>query len=194
DRAAGGPPHRRSQHEHADENDERTQSDELDALIGKQPREQGEDAEQRDREPDENTAAGVGPSLGGEVTHGSDRRRSERRPGRDDRRGERHGRATEGGGGHPLPPPHGAARLGGALAPVRRAGVRNRKASSRALSALDKRMPTPRPTTDANRPTRTASVSTDTRTWRPLAPMARSRAISRSRCATTIENVLKMMN
>lgn len=31
-------------------------------------------------------------------------------------------------------------------------------------------------------------------TWRPLAPSARSSAISRSRWATTIENVLKMMN
>ena len=43
-------------------------------------------------------------------------------------------------------------------------------------------------------PTSTASNSTEPSTWRCPAPMARSSASSRLRCATTIENVLKMMN
>ena len=42
--------------------------------------------------------------------------------------------------------------------------------------------------------TSTASTSTERMTWRRLAPMARSRAISRVRWATMIENVLWMMN
>ena len=55
-------------------------------------------------------------------------------------------------------------------------------------------MPATNPTVDATRPTSTASNSTDPSTWRCPAPMARSSASSRLRCATMIENVLKMMN
>ena len=52
--------------------------------------------------------------------------------------------------------------------------------------------PTPRarPTTEATRPTTTASRSTEPSTWRRLAPMARSSAISCVRWATRIEKVL----
>ena len=39
-----------------------------------------------------------------------------------------------------------------------------------------------------------ASPSTDRNTWRRLAPTIRSRASSRVRCPTMIENVLKMVN
>ena len=80
-----------------------------------------------------------------------------------------------------------------ALMTVPPAGMSNPNASSTAFSPLDSAIPAPSPITDTNKPTSTASVSTDPMTWRPLAPRARSSAISRSRCATTIENVLKMM-
>ena len=42
-------------------------------------------------------------------------------------------------------------------------------------------------------PTVAASTSTPPRIWRLLAPSARSRPFSRVRCATVIENVLKIM-
>ena len=42
----------------------------------------------------------------------------------------------------------------------------------------------------AKTPTASDSPITEPRTWRRLAPMARNSAISRRRCATTIENVL----
>ena len=51
-------------------------------------------------------------------------------------------------------------------------------------------MPTATPTADASTPTTTDSPNTCPITWRWLAPIARSSAISRVRCATTIENVL----
>ena len=50
--------------------------------------------------------------------------------------------------------------------------------------------PTATPTTDASTPTTTDSPNTWPITWRWLAPIARSSAISRVRWATTIENVL----
>ena len=50
------------------------------------------------------------------------------------------------------------------------------------------------PTTEANRPTRSASTTTDVITCAGEAPSARSSASSRVRWATMIENVLKMMN
>jgi hypothetical protein len=53
-------------------------------------------------------------------------------------------------------------------------------------------MPSPstKPATEPTSPTARASMTTARRTWRRLAPMARSSAISRVRCATTIENEL----
>ena len=54
--------------------------------------------------------------------------------------------------------------------------------------------PRPMPTTEPTRPTTPASSSTDRATWRRLAPIARSRASSRLRWATRIENVLTMRN
>ncbi len=50
------------------------------------------------------------------------------------------------------------------------------------------------PRTEANSPTANASTITDVSTCRRLAPSVRSRASSRVRWATMIENVLKMMN
>ncbi len=57
-------------------------------------------------------------------------------------------------------------------------------------------MPTPArtPTADANSPTTSASPTTEAITWRRLAPRVRNSASSRVRCATMIENVLKMRN
>ena len=55
-------------------------------------------------------------------------------------------------------------------------------------------MPAATPTADASVPTTSASSSTERRTCRALAPMARSSASSRVRCATRIVNVLLMMN
>ena len=43
---------------------------------------------------------------------------------------------------------------------------------------------------DASTPTASASTNTEHSTWRRLAPMARSMAMSRVRWATTIEKVL----
>ena len=55
-------------------------------------------------------------------------------------------------------------------------------------------IPARRPRADATKPVTNASTTTDVMTCRRLAPIARSSAISRVRCATMIENVLKMMN
>ena len=54
-------------------------------------------------------------------------------------------------------------------------------------------IPAASPIADARPPTTTASISTERVTWPLLAPSARIRASSRVRCATRIENVLKMM-
>ncbi len=55
-------------------------------------------------------------------------------------------------------------------------------------------IPATNPSAEATNPVTNASRTTDVRTWRRLAPIARSSAISRVRWATMIENVLKMMN
>ena len=55
-------------------------------------------------------------------------------------------------------------------------------------------MPAMRPSADAINPVTNASTTTEVMTCRRLAPIARSSASSRVRCATMIENVLKMMN
>ena len=52
------------------------------------------------------------------------------------------------------------------------------------------RYPTNNPMVDPISPTANASISTERRTCRRDAPIARSRASSRLRCATRIENVL----
>ena len=52
--------------------------------------------------------------------------------------------------------------------------------------------PLKRPTTDATKPITSASTITEERTWRREAPIVRSVANSRVRCATVIESVLKM--
>ena len=80
-----------------------------------------------------------------------------------------------------------------ALITVPPAGMSIPKPARSALRPADSRTPKSSPKTDARRPTTSDSPSTDSRTWRPLAPIARSRAISRIRWATMIENVLKMM-
>ena len=55
-------------------------------------------------------------------------------------------------------------------------------------------IPAASPMAEAMTPTATASAITEPSTWRLLAPSARSRPFSRVRCATVIENVLKIMN
>ena len=59
-----------------------------------------------------------------------------------------------------------------------------------ARNAIAMPMPARMPTADARMPTTTDSPMIETSTWRVLAPIARSSAISRVRCATTIEKVL----
>ena len=54
--------------------------------------------------------------------------------------------------------------------------------------------PRPMPMTEDTSPVMAASPSTERNTWRRLAPTIRSRASSRVRCPTMIENVLKMVN
>ena len=54
--------------------------------------------------------------------------------------------------------------------------------------------PRPRPITEDTSPVMAASPSTERNTWRRFAPTMRSRASSRVRCPTMIENVLKMVN
>lgn len=55
-------------------------------------------------------------------------------------------------------------------------------------------MPAARPSTEAIRPTATASSTTELTICRRPAPMARMSASSRVRCATMIENVLRIRN
>ncbi len=75
-----------------------------------------------------------------------------------------------------------------------RASIR-RPRSSRARARRSRRaMPNARPTVDATMPTMNDSPRTAAITCRRLAPMARSNASSRVRCATSIVNVFKMMN
>ncbi len=73
------------------------------------------------------------------------------------------------------------------------AGMSTPSADSSPLSTPASSTPPTNPMTDATRPTSAASKSTERTTWPLLAPMARSRAISRLRWATMIEKVLKMM-
>ena len=70
------------------------------------------------------------------------------------------------------------------------AGMSMPMASSITLRPDATPMPAARPTTEAMSPTTTASSSTEPSTWRRLAPMARSSAISRPRWATRIEKEL----
>ena len=67
------------------------------------------------------------------------------------------------------------------------------KARRRPCSPIATRMPTPTPIADATTPTTPASTTTEVITCRRLAPSALSRASSRVRWATRIENVLTMM-
>jgi hypothetical protein len=66
-------------------------------------------------------------------------------------------------------------------------------ALNRALMPLAMPMPAPKPSSEAVRPSRSASPSTLSSTWRRIAPKERSMANSRSRCATVMEKALKMM-
>ena len=68
------------------------------------------------------------------------------------------------------------------------------KPLSSASSPTAARTPSPRPTSEATRPRRPASTSTDRNTCRRLAPTIRNRASSRVRWPTRIEKVLKMVN
>ena len=81
---------------------------------------------------------------------------------------------------------------GSSLSPVLGRSIPNALRSAFNPTAIA--MPTRIPTADANRPTTNASTITESSTCRLLAPIARSSAISLERCATMIENVLKMMN
>ena len=64
------------------------------------------------------------------------------------------------------------------------------RAANAALSPRASSMPRPSPMMEPTSPTTTDSSRSDTATWRRLAPIARSSAFSRLRCATVIENVL----
>ncbi len=81
---------------------------------------------------------------------------------------------------------------GSSLSPVLGRSIPNALRSAFRPTAIA--MPTRIPTADANRPTTNASTITESSTCRRLAPIARRSAISLERCATMIENVLKMMN
>jgi hypothetical protein len=70
------------------------------------------------------------------------------------------------------------------------AGMSIPRAPSRPLRRIATPKPTTTPTTEAIRPVRNASTSTELSTCRREAPMARNSAISRLRWATMIENVL----
>ena len=63
-----------------------------------------------------------------------------------------------------------------------------------ALIAFAKPSPARMPTTEPITPIVSASSSTELSTWRRVAPSVRSSASSRERCATVIENVLKIRN
>ena len=74
------------------------------------------------------------------------------------------------------------------------AGMSKPSAASPALSTKASPIPASMPATDATTPMTRDSPRTAAMTCRRLAPTARSRASSRSRWATMIENVLKMTN
>ena len=61
---------------------------------------------------------------------------------------------------------------------------------STAPSRAARPRPTTKPMAEPTSPTTAASTTTARRTWRRRAPMARNRAISRVRCATTMANEL----
>ena len=63
---------------------------------------------------------------------------------------------------------------------------------NRYASSAPTPMPAARPSTEAISPTAIASSTTEPMICRPLAPMARISASSRVRCATMIENVLRI--
>ncbi|GAA3269310.1 hypothetical protein GCM10020218_009470 [Dactylosporangium vinaceum] len=67
-------------------------------------------------------------------------------------------------------------------------------APSRSRRPIASSTPPPTPSTEPSTPKTVASPRIRRITWPRLAPTARSRAISRIRCVTSIENVLKMMN
>ncbi len=67
-------------------------------------------------------------------------------------------------------------------------------AFSSATSPSAARIPRPRPISEATRPVRAASPSTERNSCRRLAPTMRNSASSRVRCPTVIENVLKIVN
>ncbi len=73
-------------------------------------------------------------------------------------------------------------------------GMPNPSALSMAFRPIATPTPAASPISDAMMPTTTASSSTEPSTCRLLAPSARSSPFSRARCATVIENVLKIMN
>ena len=68
------------------------------------------------------------------------------------------------------------------------------RALNSALMPCAVTMPSRMPRIDAIRPTISASSITERSTWPREAPIVRSSANSLVRCATVIENVLKMMN
>ncbi len=70
------------------------------------------------------------------------------------------------------------------------AGTPKPMAPRSAFSAEARPIPATMPTTEKTKPMTAASPSTEVSTWRRVAPMARSRAISLARCATMIEKVL----
>ena len=73
-------------------------------------------------------------------------------------------------------------------------GIFTPNAAMSALMPSATPIPANRPTAEATAPVTAASARTAERTWRPVAPTARSRAISLVRCDTMIEKVLLMMN
>ena len=70
------------------------------------------------------------------------------------------------------------------------AGMSMPNASSMPRRAPATNTPAARPSSEASTPTKTASINCADSTWRRVAPTARSIAISRRRCVTTIWNVL----
>ena len=77
---------------------------------------------------------------------------------------------------------------------VGRMGGRCRRRSGVLAAGWRPRTPKPIPITNEMAPTMAASVSTERKTWRRLAPTTRNKASSRVRWPTVIENVLKMVN
>ena len=93
----------------------------------------------------------------------------------------------------PMPTPSPIAMVRGASSMAPR-GMPIPAASNSAPSRRLEPRPVSSPATDARTPRSSASAATPARTWPRVAPSERSRANSRRRCATVIENVLKMMN